>query len=389
MTGQVPNGGITPGEVWTTPQWITAWQSKADDASVLTAAIVPFTTPVIVPVIQGGAGKAASISAVFGQGNQTPVAGSLMQIDNLIESSPDYPLANEGSIWPQTTYSYAAFSKEFNAFAGAGGSPLATLFAFANNNNSGGDVTAIIGDAVDRTGSSTVFGGNLIARNGAGISGSKLVGLEIDVEPAAGTTPSSNSCGLIFNIYNVAAADPTPVCTVGGVGGGIWGNGFLTSHIAGAHFAVQSGDPVQAHSFINTTNASSGFISAAIVLGQGAAQSIDFGGSAFGTSPYVYGDSSGNLNFNAGTGGLLALRNTSGSLTSTWSAITGVKNLAGTSPALQVAGTQVVGAQQTTAVAAAAFVQVDTTTAVSTDSTFDGYTLKQVVKALRLHGLLQ
>lgn len=45
-------------------------------------------------------------------------------------------------------------------------------------------------------------------------------------------------------------------------------------------------------------------------------------------------------------------------------------------------------AQPTTAGAAAAFVQVDTTTAVSTDSTFDGYTLKQVVKALRNLGLL-
>lgn len=45
-------------------------------------------------------------------------------------------------------------------------------------------------------------------------------------------------------------------------------------------------------------------------------------------------------------------------------------------------------AQPTTASAAATFVQVDTTTAVSTDSTFDGYTLRQVVKAIRNLGLL-
>lgn len=45
-------------------------------------------------------------------------------------------------------------------------------------------------------------------------------------------------------------------------------------------------------------------------------------------------------------------------------------------------------AQPTTAIAGATFVQVDTTTTVSTDSTFDGYTLKQVVKALRNLGLL-
>jgi hypothetical protein len=45
-------------------------------------------------------------------------------------------------------------------------------------------------------------------------------------------------------------------------------------------------------------------------------------------------------------------------------------------------------AQPTTGVAAAVFAQVDTTTPVSEDSTFDGYTLRQVVKALRNLGLL-
>ncbi len=45
-------------------------------------------------------------------------------------------------------------------------------------------------------------------------------------------------------------------------------------------------------------------------------------------------------------------------------------------------------AQPTTAVGAATFVQVDVTSLVSQDSTFDGYTLKQVVKALRNLGLL-
>jgi hypothetical protein len=292
-------------------------------------------------------GTTPSINS-FVIGNQTPVAGSKMQVDNLFESST-FPLMNEGSIWPQTTYAFAGFSKEFTAttVSGAGGSPLATIFAFANNNNCAGDVTAIIGDAVDRTGGATIFAANFVARNAAGISGTKLVGLEIDIEPAASSVPNSNSCGLIFNIYNIAAADPTPVCTVGGVGGGVWGNGFLTSHIAGAHYAVQSGDPIQSVSFINTTNASTGFSTAAIMLGQGAAQGINLGGSAFGTSPYLYGDSSGNLNFNSGTGGLLAFRNVGGTLTSTISGITGAANFAGTAPAVKIAGAQVVGARNT------------------------------------------
>lgn len=45
-------------------------------------------------------------------------------------------------------------------------------------------------------------------------------------------------------------------------------------------------------------------------------------------------------------------------------------------------------AQPTTAVGSATFVQVDVISVVSQDSTFDGYTLKQVVKALRNLGLL-
>lgn len=54
---------------------------------------------------------------------------------------------------------------------------------------------------------------------------------------------------------------------------------------------------------------------------------------------------------------------------------------------LQVLSNQVVGAQQGLGVAAATFLVVSGT-AINTGSTFDGYTLPQVVKAMRLHGLL-
>lgn len=60
----------------------------------------------------------------------------------------------------------------------------------------------------------------------------------------------------------------------------------------------------------------------------------------------------------------------------------------GGSGSLWVNGTQVVGAQQTTGVAEAAFVENSGGTAVNVDSTFGGYTLQQVVQALQNHGLL-
>jgi hypothetical protein len=53
----------------------------------------------------------------------------------------------------------------------------------------------------------------------------------------------------------------------------------------------------------------------------------------------------------------------------------------------QVSSTQVVGVQQTTGVASATLV-ANSGTALNSASTLDGYTLGQVVRALRLHGLL-
>lgn len=54
----------------------------------------------------------------------------------------------------------------------------------------------------------------------------------------------------------------------------------------------------------------------------------------------------------------------------------------------KVNGTQVVGAQQTTGVAEAAFTENAGGTAVNVDSTFGGYTLQQIAQALQNHGLL-
>jgi len=49
--------------------------------------------------------------------------------------------------------------------------------------------------------------------------------------------------------------------------------------------------------------------------------------------------------------------------------------------------TQIIGPQQSTSVSSASFA-VNSGTAVNTASTFDGYTVPQIVKAMRLHGLL-
>lgn len=281
MTGSIPNGGsISLGQVWSAAQWATAWQSKADFAFA------------------------------FQLGNQLPISGGAMQIDNLLEVTPSgFNLVNEGSIWTNETYAFSGISKEFTAatppIQGTSG-PSATFFAFANNNGATNNVVALIADAVARTANGAVFGANFIARN-AVVNGCKLVGLEIDVEPAPGTTISGASTGLVLNMFSIAS--PAAVCQVGGVSG-TWGNGFLTSHITGAHYAVVVGDPTTATSFIN---ASSGTFSAgAIILGTGIAQGIAFGTGGFGVSPIVFGDSSGNFEVDMGASGAMVFNSPTG-----------------------------------------------------------------------------
>jgi hypothetical protein len=87
-------------------------------------------------------------------------------------------------------------------------------------------------------------------------------------------------------------------------------------------------------------------------------------------------------------GGGITLANSAGTLLASlrYNGTSANMNLAANG-AYQSAGTQVVGAQQTTGVGSAAFT-ANAGTALNSASTFDGYTLAQVVKALRNHGLL-
>lgn len=247
-------------------------------------------------------------------GNQSS-AGSLMKIDWEKESSNTYPTENEGGIWSADTYAFFAISAEMTSSTvpapGDGtltGGPLCAIFAFANNNNSGGDVVAFLGSAVARTNNDVAFGANFIARNDGGLTGTKLVGLEIDVEPATGTTVGSGTAGIIVNMFNIATS--APVLQAGAVGSGTWGNGFITSAITGAHYAVLSGDATTSVSFIDTQNGT--FSKTAIVFGRGASQGLSFGPTGYGTNPLLYGDTSNNLIVNMGNGNSTVFKDSGG-----------------------------------------------------------------------------
>lgn len=241
-------------------------------------------------------------------------AGSVMAVQRYWKDSANYSLLTEGGIWSGSTYTAYAFHKEFTSAntPGAGngtltGGPCTTLFLFANNNGSGGDVTPLVSDAIAKTDSGTVFGANFITRN-ENVNNVKMVGLEIDIQPTAGTTITGNSKGLIFNIFSISSL--ADVALIGGVSGGSWRNGFLTSSIREAHYGVAAGDPVTAKSFINLTNGA--FSDGSYLANTGVTNGIRFGGAGFSTSSYFYADASINPTIKMGTGNFFVLQRADG-----------------------------------------------------------------------------
>lgn len=182
------------------------------------------------------AGNDPRIPAV---GNQAPGSGSM--VVDLLHEAGTPRIQGEAGIWSSANVrSYMAVGRSWGAGEGAANGPVASLFAMATNTGTAADVVAVLGDAVLRQAGGTVFGGNLIARTAAGVNG-KLVGLEIDVEPAAGTLATAGSGGLFVNAYSSAVAGPAIL--LGGLGGGTFANGMQCAAIAatGSCLAPQVG----------------------------------------------------------------------------------------------------------------------------------------------------
>jgi hypothetical protein len=233
-------------------------------------------------------------------GNQTPIAASKMRIDNLFESS-QFKLEDEAGVWAQQTYTGWGFSQEFTATSvpSAGGSPLTTGFFYANNNGSPGDVVALVASAIARTSNDTVFGANILARNSPGNTNTKLVGMEIDLQPTAGTTVDTGSAGLFINAFNVAMT--APAIQIGAVGGGSFSNGVVISGITQA--GLSPNGPTTMNSLVNSGGAT--YNDAAVVLTN--SHKLRLSGTAT-SHGFLYNDSSNNVRMVAGSNGRWILR---------------------------------------------------------------------------------
>jgi hypothetical protein len=150
---------------------------------------------------------------------------------------------DEAGIWPEgKTYALVALGRTFTAnapFVAAGVAPVTPLFLTARNAGTSSDVVGVLTSAIVSADKGTAFGGNLIARTDIGVRDPKLVGLELDVMPAAGVAAASGSGGLFINAFNSPV--PGPAIQTGGVGGGTFNNGIVFYNIAGAGLAAGAG----------------------------------------------------------------------------------------------------------------------------------------------------
>lgn len=194
-------------------------------------------------------------------GPSTPVVSISMAADYTLGTSADVASALvEAGIWSGKVYNGALVAKSFdssNNSAGANQAPNTGMFVYTLNSGVNNDAVAILGDVVVNANGCDGFGANFIARNNSGITGSKLVGCELDVEFAAGTTAGAGTAGLYINIFNAASAGAA--IQTGGHGAGTWTNGVVLDGLeasVSAGLAPNSGSSLGA--LINTGTATYG-----------------------------------------------------------------------------------------------------------------------------------
>lgn len=179
------------------------------------------------------------------------------------------------------------------------------LAGFAEAKNAVSNTVGMYGIAKASVNNAAVWGGNILATSAqAGLSGTKLVGLEIDLEPAAGSTPTSDSGGLFVNVFNEAV--PAPAIQTGGISGGTFNNGIVLYNIADSGTGLAAGG---GETMASLVNCAAGTMSEACVVA-GNTQPVKFSGTA-GAHAYIYNDASNYLRIIPGSAGKTVFRNNS------------------------------------------------------------------------------
>lgn len=277
---------------------------------LLTSALLPSVTTLARDGIASQVGPEGPVPPSFTlpnapgsltRGPQIATAGRTMRVDWLLEDGA-HAVASEGGIWPGKTYAFFGVGRSFDAQtipAPGEPSPLATLFVKAYNAGAASDVVGLVSSTVAGMNGATVFGANFIARTEMGVKSPKLVALELDVEPAAGVVPSSNSMGLAINAFN--SPIPGPAIQLGGVGGGTFNNGIGIGGVAASGAGLFGIAGTRMGSLVNS-GAAAYAGNAPIVLSNGHA--IQFSGRDGAAGARIVNDDANDLRVIGGTRGV-------------------------------------------------------------------------------------
>ena len=206
----------------------------------------------------------------FVEGNDTAVAGSKAitdwVIDHIVSSDSEI-----GGLYPGVAKTYTSIAEKIDSTYSSSGNPYNTLSVINVNDSTNVDGVGVWVKAKANQNGVTAFGSNIIATNEVGTSNTKLVGLEIDIEPSNGTTVTDGG-GLLLNAFNVETS--VPAIQVGTVSSGKFENGIIMNGVKKSCLAAQSG--LSCESFINTSSGS--YSESAVVIGNN--QKIHFNGNS-------------------------------------------------------------------------------------------------------------
>jgi hypothetical protein len=181
-------------------------------------------------------------NGAFWKAGRIAAAPGLKAQINWLRDDTTSPLEDVASLWPGAVIIDYGLNKTFGAGVGASGAPAATLFAKSKNTGSSADVVSGMFVADVASAGKTGFGANIIAYSSGDVSGYKLVGLEIDVQPEAGTTMKEGG-GLYVNAFTQSI--PGPAIYVEGIFGGKWGTGLSVGNLSdiGSGIGPAAGNP--------------------------------------------------------------------------------------------------------------------------------------------------
>lgn len=219
----------------------------------------------------------------FVEGNDTPVAGSKAITNWVIDNNVSSDSAI-GGLYPGVAKTFTSIAEKIDSTYSSTGNPYNTLSVINVNDSSNVDGVGLWIEAKANDSGVTAFGSNIIATNELGTSNTKLVGLEIDIEPSSGTTVTDGG-GLLLNAFNVETS--VPAIQVGTVSNGKFENGIIMNGVKKSCIAAQSG--LSCESFINTSAGS--YSESAVVIGNN--QKIHFNGNS--KTGKIFNDNSDNL----------------------------------------------------------------------------------------------